>query len=172
MEAAKKKLSEGLKRNFYWQSREWPYKNVKRCIFAEQYLENVRQGNTMPDKDLLSEKFLCFGGEPRLMYITVKNDDIWEDYYDMDFKKVELRRWWRQSGERFLQPKNWEEMIRISRSLSKDMRFLRVDLYEINGKTYFSECTFYDWAGFSKIQPEKRDCEMGDWIKLPTDKNN
>ena len=58
-------------------------------------------------------------------------------------------------------------MINVARALSNDMRFLRVDLYEINGKMYFSECTFYDWAGFSKIQPKEWDDKMGGWIKLP-----
>ena len=63
-------------------------------MFAEQYVENFQEDSSAPDEDLVSEKFLCFGGEPRLMYLTVKNNDIWENYYDMDFNKVELCRWY------------------------------------------------------------------------------
>ena len=36
--SAKKQLEESLKRNFYLYSREWPYKNVRPRILAEEYM--------------------------------------------------------------------------------------------------------------------------------------
>lgn len=167
LDDAKEKLETALEQNYYWTSREWPYKKIKRCILAEQFVENENEGPHAAISDLISYKFMCFDGEPRLMYLTVKNDDIWEDYFDMDFKPLKLKRWYRNSGMDFKKPDNWEKMIEIARVLSKDTRFLRVDLYEINGKVYFSECTFYDWAGFCKIDPKEWDLRMGSWIKLP-----
>ena len=167
LDAAKKKLCETYYQNFYWPAREWPYKNIKRCVLAEQYVENKGEGVFSTIPDLVSYKFLCFDGEPRLMYFTVKNEDIWEDYFDMDFKPIELKRWYRNSGIDFQRPATWEKMIDIARALSKEMRFLRVDLYEINGRVYFSECTFYDWAGFCKIEPKEWDLRMGSWIRIP-----
>lgn len=38
-------------------------------------------------------------------------------------------------------------MLEIAKVLSKDIPFLRVDLYEINGKIYFGELTFTPCAG-------------------------
>ncbi len=37
---AKEKLKKGLATNFYYQNREWPYKNVKPRILAEKYMED------------------------------------------------------------------------------------------------------------------------------------
>ena len=82
LEAAKCKMAKGLARNFYWDAREWAYKHVKRVVFAEKYMENPSS------IDLLTYKFLCFSGEPFIMYVTVKNENVFEDYFDMDFISI------------------------------------------------------------------------------------
>ena len=39
-QVARKKIEKSLKTNYYLHSREWPYKNVKPRIIAEQYMED------------------------------------------------------------------------------------------------------------------------------------
>ena len=67
-------------------------------------------------------------------------------------------------------PENLEEMVSIARKLSQNTCFLRVDLYTINGKTLFSEHTFYTDAGYSIFEPESEhwDEKLGEWVDLST----
>ena len=67
-------------------------------------------------------------------------------------------------------PKNLAEMLEISRKLSEGIPFLRVDMYEINGKVYVGEMTFYSWAGFEPFHPEEWDYILGSWLTLPDKK--
>lgn len=62
-------------------------------------------------------------------------------------------------------------MISISNKLSENIPFLRVDLYEINEKIYFSELTFFPGAGYIKFTPKEWDYKLGDLIELPEIKN-
>lgn len=165
LEAAKVKLQKGLSRNFYLQSREWPYKNVKRCIIAEKYIED----NTFDD--LVNYKFICINGKPEIMYITVKNDDIWENFYDMDFKQIDFTHGRRKYKEPIEKPQMFEKMKRIASQLAEDVPNVRVDFYLIENNLYFSEYTFYDWGGFAKIQPQKWDDYLGNILQLVENKN-
>lgn len=92
--------------------------------------------------DLVTYKFLCFDGEPKIMYMTVKNEDIWENYYDMDFKQLSIGHGRRISDEPIAKPICFEEMKRFAATLSQDMPHVRIDLYQVAGQVYFSEYTF------------------------------
>lgn len=160
LEKAKLKLNAGLQRNFYWDAREWAYKHVKPLLFAEEYMEDAA------NKDLLTYKFMCFNGEPAIMYVTVKNDDIWENYYDLDFNPLNISRGFHQSYTSIKKPESFEMMKQVARKLSEGLPHIRLDLYEVNGQVYFSEYTFYDWAGLAKFEPSKWDEELGDKVAL------
>ena len=58
-------------------------------------------------------------------------------------------------------------MITIAQDLSKDMPFVRVDLYNLDGSIYFGEMTFYPGSGFEKFTPETWDERFGSLIELP-----
>lgn len=70
-EAAKKKLSKCLKHNFYYQGREWPYKNVKPRIYAEKYMSD-------PNEEQLSDYKVFVLMEFRKLFklITIATQDI------------------------------------------------------------------------------------------------
>lgn len=44
--------------------------------------------------------------------------------------------------------------------------FVRIDLYDIDGKIYLSEFTFIPTGGFMRLEPEGTAKEWGDWLKL------
>lgn len=67
-----------LKRNFFYQSRECPYKNIKSAVLAEKFLDDGRKG------ELQDYKFWCFNGVPTYMYMTNKGKLIYENFYDMN----------------------------------------------------------------------------------------
>ena len=67
-------------------------------------------------------------------------------------------------------PENYERMLGLAEKLSNEMCFLRVDLYEIKGKIYFSELTFFPCAGLLPFEPKQWDKTLGEWITLPEKK--
>ena len=64
MEAAARKIRASLKRNYYYSSREWPYKNVKPRIIAEKYIEDHNSSG------LRDYKFFCFNGKVEFLYLS------------------------------------------------------------------------------------------------------
>lgn len=161
---AKKKIEKCLKENYFWHSREWPYKNVKPRIIAEKYLDD-QQNLGAPITDY---KFLCFHGEPKILFLTREiSADPYADCYDMNFHKLDLQFPDPNSDEIAQKPARFDEMKELARKLSKEMIHLRVDFYEVNGKLYVGELTFYHCAGLVNAKPEKWNRILGDWIKLP-----
>jgi hypothetical protein len=79
IEAAKKKLKKGLSRSYFYQNREWPYKNVPRRIIAEKVITNGYE------EDLTDFKFYCFDGEPRYCQVIAdRSTKETIDFFDMD----------------------------------------------------------------------------------------
>lgn len=162
-EELRKKVTKWLKRNYYWLHREWPYKCIERKIICEQYLEDKS------DVDLKDYKFMCFNGKAKCMFVCLnrhQSNGLNVDFYDMDFHKMPFERHYHNSGTIIEKPKNWHKMIELSEKLSKDIPFVRVDFYEVNGQVYFGELTFFPGAGFEEFTPEKYDEMLGNWLKL------
>ena len=112
---------------------------------------------------------MCFHGEPKLIQIHRNRGrkDQTLDFYDVNWNKTEIRRDKPTSQEFIPKPKNLDEMLSIARILSKDEIHVRIDLYEVEGKVFFSEKTFFSASGFSKFAKEEYDELIGRWIKLP-----
>lgn len=168
IEAAKRKLGEALKKNFYWEARELPYKNVKRCVFAEQFIEN--EGN----HDVADYKFFSFGGVVKALFIATERASLESetkfDFFDRDFNHINVTNGHPNATVLPKKPVCYEEMMKLSECLTESIPQVRCDFYEINGKPYFGELTFFHWGGMVPFKPESFDSVMGDWIKLPTDK--
>lgn len=160
---AKEKIERCLKRNYFWNGREWPYKNVKPRIIAEKYMKD--------DKTdwLVDYKFFCFNGEPKFMYCSMdKADDPRTDFFDMDYNRLDMRMRDPNSEIPPPKPEKFEEMKALAKILCKDIPHVRVDFYQVNDRVYAGELTFYHMGGFTKIYPEKWMDILGDWIKLPS----
>lgn len=164
IESAREKINTALKYNFYYIGREWPYKNIKPRIIAEEYVEDSVYG------ELRDYKFFCFNGEPKAMFIATERSQgsVKFDYFDLGFNNLNIIQNYKNSEKNIEKPKQFEKMIELSKVLSKDIPHVRVDFYEVNGKLYFGELTFYHFSGFMPFQPSKWDKIFGDWIELPS----
>lgn len=162
--AARKKIMKCLKTNYFWHGREWVYKNIKPQILAEAYMEDSGS------RQLNDYKFYCFNGSVKCLYVSTgleNHNTARIGFYDLNFEKMPFCRTDYLTFEHDpKKPDNFEEMIQIAERLSAGFPFLRVDLYEINGKVYFSELTFIPCSGWMTIEPEKWDYIMGEWLKL------
>ena len=161
---AKRKLSAAMKRNFYWCNREWPYKNVKPRIIAEKFISDLGR-----DKNIdvnIDYKFWCFNGKPKYIYLTVKNNNIFENFYDMDFNPVNINHGFPRHVPEFTKPEGFELMKSLAEKISDDIPFVRVDFSYADGRIYFGECTFFDWGGMRPFKDSWNE-KLGKLIILP-----
>lgn len=163
LQAAKQKLAVALKYDYYLQWREWPYKNVEKCIFAEEYLEEFLETGGA------DYKFFCFDGVVKAMFVATErfSDEVKFDFFDSDFNHLDLYQLHPMSGKTIPKPKGFEEMKEIAASLSKGFPHIRIDLYETKGGIYFGEFTFFHHAGFEPFHPDRWDLIFGEWLTLP-----
>ena len=168
--AAKKKIEKFLKRNYYLVHREWPYKNVKHRIIAEQYMEDVKTA------ELRDYKFFCFDGVARILLVATDRQKVGEevkfDFFDMEFNHLDFRQGHPNAAVCPEKPSQLELMKTLAEKLSKGMPHLRVDFYEVDGKVYFGELTFFHFSGNVPFEPNEWDYKLGQWIELPEQKKD
>lgn len=110
---------------------------------------------------LTDYKFFCFNGEPFCVQIdTGRYDGHRQNFYDMQWQSLGVHCSYPE-GEGVRKPDGFEEMKTLAAQLSKDFPFVRVDLYNVGGKIYFGELTFYPSAGYGLFKPEAFDEELG-----------
>ena len=165
IEKAKKQLSRGLKKTYFWKNREWPYKSVPHRLIAEKYMED-ESGYELKDY-----KFFCFDGEPKALFIATDrgnmNEETKFDFYDIEFNFLPFTNGHPNAHRTIKKPVGFEKMVDIARKLSKGLPHVRIDLYDVNGHIYFGEITFFHWSGMMPFVPEEWDYKFGSWITLP-----
>ncbi len=168
MKEARRKINKSLKRNYYLIHREWPYKKVRPRIIAEKYMAIYKQ------KELIDYKFFCFNGEPKFLYVSEglsNHENARISFVNMNYEKTEFyRKDYRPFDKLPDKPTNFDKMKELSKKLSKNIPFIRVDFYEVNGQIYFGELTFFPCSGFIPFEPEEWDRKLGDMLKLPKEK--
>lgn len=161
---AKKKFDNWLSKDWSWWGKEMAYYPIKRKIFAEKFMRDKENG------ELTDYKFLCFNGEPK--YCQVFNNRHEKkfhcNYYDDDFNFVDISRIDIPNDKTNLdkKPINFKQMKEYAKVLSQDFNFVRIDFYEIDGKLYLSELTFFPAAGFQQYKNQEIDLFLGDMLKL------
>ncbi len=164
VDSARKKINKCLKKDYYIETREFPYKNVKPRIIAEEYIEQ-------PSASSLNDyKVLCFSGKAKLIEYHVDRftDKHTQDFYDAEWNKTPITQGGYSAFSDYCAPKPvcFDEMIRFSELITKDMAHCRVDWYEINGKLFFGEITFFDGSGVEAFDNYADDLILGSWIDL------
>jgi hypothetical protein len=168
-EDARKKLEQSRHSSIYRSFREWPYKNVRPRIIAEQYMTDSLQSD---EKEELSDyKFFCVNGTAHNVMLCYdrQSGDTKFYFFDRDWNLLRLNKRGLAAPADFSipKPKAVDEMFRIAGELSKGLPFARVDLYDVNGKIYFGEITFYPQSGFDANLLPDTDRMFGDLIELP-----
>lgn len=164
VEAAGKKITTCLSHNFYWGQREWPYKDVRPRIIAEQYMEDEKTGE-LPDY-----KFFAFDGEVKALFIATERgarEETKFDFFDADFNHLPFLNGHPNASVTPKKPSQFELMKALAARLSEGLPQIRVDLYEVSGRVYFGEFTFFHWSGFKPFVPREWDDRFGEWIRLP-----
>ena len=157
----KKQFNKLLKKNLFWHGRERPYKNIKPRIIIEKLL------NGPNNKAIEDYKFFCFNGKVQFLKVDYNRfENHQANYYNTN---LEIQPFGESAyppnfEHTIVFPKKIKEMIKLAEKLSQGFKFLRIDLYNVNEKIYFSEITFYPASGFGKINPPEWDKKLGDLI--------
>ncbi len=163
-ENARQKLSSALKTNYYYQSKEWPYKNIEKRIIIEQLLLD-EHGNIPNDI-----KVHCFHGKVEFVEIMTNRGSIGgvkEHCLTRDFVKQPFLFSYPQSSMPLEVISNWDEIMDLAEVLSHPFNYVRVDFYNVNNKIYFGELTFYPHSGYDMLlQPRNWDLELGNKLDL------
>ena len=164
---ARKKIKRSLKKNYYYFGREWPYKNLKPKIIVEKYMEDEN------DSSMHDYKIHCFNGKAKYILVcTDREEELKETFFDIEWNISPFKRPNHEIDKNIKKPSGLSSMIQLAEKLSKNIPFLRVDFYQINGKIYFGELTFFPAAGFAKFEPEEWDEKLGELIDLSVVKRN
>lgn len=164
---AKRKIEKSLKKKLYKIGREWAYKNVKPRIIIEKYV------NEIGSESLKDYKFYTFNGKCELLLVVsdrgVEGKSVKMDFFDINLKWLPIKKGHDNlyKDKKFERPLNYEKMIEIAEKLAQGFYQIRVDLYNVNGKIYFGELTFYPSGGVIDFEPEIWNKKIGDLLILP-----
>ena len=165
-----RKFNKSLESNYYDESREWNYKNIKPKIIVEKVLRD--ENGSLPN----DYKFFCFAGVPKLMIFDTNlclesgehNPDGERRVYDADgvfLPDVRISRN-QHNKELDISKECFNTMKKYAAILSKPFPYVRVDFYCIDSKIYLGEMTFYHMGGCNNIEPHEFDLQLGSWISI------
>jgi len=160
-----KELRYQLRIDYYLYSREYCYKGIPKKILVEEYVEPES------DKGLIDYKIFCFDGVPRFLFVATDRNNKERggtkfDFFDIDFNRIPVRQYYPNSNYDIPKPKDFDKMLEYARKLSENLKTVRVDLYNNNGRILFGEMTFYHFGGLKKFDPEEYDYLFGTYINL------
>lgn len=162
------RLSEAIKKDYYHsENKQWVYKGIKRRIIAEPLIKD----NPDIEVGLTDYKFFCFNGVADCVMIGIdreKNDAKFY-FFDREWKLLKYNRRSLSLPDDFYiaKPHNIAEMFKIAETLSAGFSFVRVDLYNSNGKILFGEMTFNPDGGMDTNLLPFADEYLGSLIDVP-----
>lgn len=159
----KRELKKGLRQDYYLTGREWPYKDVPRRIIAEKYMVDA-SGTELKDY-----KIMCFDGKAKCSFVCTgrhTKESLRITIFDTVWNVLPFGRPSHPPKDGILKPVQYDTMLELAEILSKEIPFVRVDFYEVDGKIYFGELTFFPGSGFEEFTPEEWDYTLGEWIGL------
>jgi len=154
-----KTLRGWLKENYYWVGHEYWYYKIRPRIVVEPFLDDGHSDGP------LDYRFWCFGGRPEIIQVDNHSHSI-NPFYGPGWNKLPVS--YRDNAIEcdIPEPANLSEMLLVASKLSSSFDFVRVDLFNVNGKIYFGELTFTPAAGLLKFKPESWDTLLGQkWVK-------
>lgn len=162
----KQQFAEWLQDNeFGWQSGEWQYALIKPRIVVEKYLESIGEVS------LIDYKFQCYQGEPRSCFVAYNrnpkdpHESVCFDEYDIAWHRTEnILSCWHRDRRLLPKPQCWEQMIQMARDVSEGFSYVRVDVYEIDGRILFGELTFTPHGNVMSYYTDECLKDRKDWI--------
>jgi hypothetical protein len=154
-----RRASSWLSANYYWRYREYQYFHIRPRAFAEEYLECA------DGSEAVVYRFWCFGGVPRLLNVGNFARSM-TPFFDTEWNKLELATKPNAVQPLLEKPPHFDRLLRAAERLSEGIDFVRVDLYNVDGRIVFGELTFTPSAGVLNFRPLDWDRKLGEMWTL------
>ncbi|KAF0238237.1 MAG: hypothetical protein FD181_1182 [Prolixibacteraceae bacterium] len=157
----KTKLNFWLNSIYGLRTGEWQYARIKPRIICEKYLEHPVNSTSVADF-----KIHCLNGQPFciLVYYNRSENSKMRTAYNLNWERINVLK---NEGGDFEKPQNLDAMLQIAVSLSEPFPYVRVDLYEVEGRLYFGELTFTPHGGMMINFTDETLDLMGKQLILP-----
>ncbi|AWH87342.1 ATP-grasp fold amidoligase family protein [Limnobaculum parvum] len=158
---AKQKITFCMKRNMYYSSREWQYRDITPRIMCEKYID-LFSGK---DKETTPEVYQvhCFDGVPQ--YIEVDFKDIHEkthiNIYNVQWELQPVTVRHPNTEAEIIKPPLFDELLRLATLLTQNIDYCRIDFLMTDSEIYFSEFTFSPCNGRMKFSSDDWDYKFG-----------
>jgi len=131
---------------------EFHYSFINNKIYVEEYI----------GKNLKNYKFLCYNGKPKYVYVSIKEgENKYRNFYDMNWNFINFHCMSEPHPKnQYPKPKFFELMKEYSILLSKDFKFVRVDLYELENEIRLGELTFIPMNSFFYCKNKEQEIEL------------
>ena len=134
---------------------EWGYKNIRPTIIVEEFLE---QDGKVP----VDYKFYCFSGKVEFMHMDFDRfEGLRRAVFDRDFDQLDIAIHGKKYEGKPIRPENFEVMMQVAEIIAENLDFIRVDLYNIDGKIFFGELTCYPGGGQGRFNQKEYDFLFG-----------
>ena len=148
-------------KNYYYINREWPYRNIERKILAETYLCDGPE----------DYKFYCYNGYADEVLVCIERNTGHPKFYffNQDWELQRHNKRGKEAPTDFTLPKpeGMDQMFEMASKLSEGLPYVRVDMYNVDGKIYFGEITFYPASGYDRNRLPEADAYFGSKIQMP-----
>lgn len=166
----RKDLTKHLKVRYGYAQGEMYYNGIQPLIIAEEVLPVETQ--PFPGS-MVDYKIWCFDGKPYGVWACYNRtkEATYVNLYDLDWnvhpEASVFTEHYRDGKGALPRPKSLDKMLQCAATLSKGFPEVRVDLYDVDGKVYFSEMTFASLMGRMDFYTQDYLNALGDQCVLP-----
>jgi len=162
LKEAKRHLAKALRTNYERQYCEYFSVKTTKIILCEEYIDDHTE--TIP----LNYKFHCINGKTIIIDIIRKIGDVDTrfDCVDSNWESIDCCVEEPISKGTTQKPLNFERMLEIAEELAKPFPWVRIDLFNANGKVFFGEYTFTPFNGNIENFNQKTLDHLGELLDL------
>ena len=168
LDEVKNKFRRALQRNWYYNGREWCYKNIQKRLIIQEPLLRTKQGK-LPD----DYKLHYINGKLEFVYVSYDRKGVNDRcVYDADWNRMpfvwvapyQYRENLNTSDVKC--PPTFDKMKEIGSKIAQMFKLVRVDFYDVDGRLYIGEITLYHGSGYDHFYPQEYDLIYGQKLKL------
>ena len=171
LDDTRKKLDTWLGMTYGVDLQEVHYFDIPPKIVCEEFMP-------MLGGDVVDYKFHCSRGKVHSCFVAydrspVDPHQVCYDHYDIDWNRTDdIKEKFRPNRRLLPKPQQYERMLEIASKLSEDFNYVRVDLYNCDGRIFFGELTFTPYSGIQTFYRQSMLDELGDFVSLKGIKKN
>jgi len=154
--ALRRLCQEWLAVNYGKLTGEWVYEDIHPQIMVERLL--VCADGRLPG----DYKFFVFNGKVFMIQLDVDQfTDQRRDFFSADWKRFDVRCLYPNADQPMPRPASLDRMLAIAERLGSETDFVRVDLYDVDGRIFFGELTNFPGRGCREYDPKSFDTTLG-----------